>query len=228
MPLNQPDLFGSSKILSGEPALAEFEEIFGFPADIISNSVVNSIRAVNETDSLHTQLSAEGSRFYHSLVEQFRTSVDAVEGWSANRTDDNSTSPRAHRADGLTLGVAQGNNATGYGDKVLKLRRPLGPVTLKELRGGNGSQQLELALDDRWGMAVVPRRLFWFFLYRRVGETVYVEVAQPSDINDDGKVAGWEERIILDDISMNGWSVGIKDDGYDDGDDGIGVAISAR
>ena len=64
-------------------------------------------------------------------------------------------------------------------------------------------------------------------LYRREDDTVKLEVSLPAGVSEDGKVTGWDKRIILDDVTMSG---SITEERTDErGEDGeVGVAISAR
>lgn len=58
-------------------------------------------------------------------------------------------------------------------------------------------------------------------------EPVSLEVSLPLGVSDDGKILGWDKRIVLGEIGANDQIVEVRDDGRDEGDD-VAVAISAR
>lgn len=64
-------------------------------------------------------------------------------------------------------------------------------------------------------------------VYCRDGDAVHLEVSLPSGVTDDGKIIGWDERIVLDDVNMT--NVAVEERTDERGEDGeVGVAISAR
>lgn len=225
----QPDFANKPRVLTGDSASAEFFRIFGFSAGKLKMAAIRALRAAREMDDMHAQLSAAGSSFYHNLVSEVRAEIDILDGWSANRSDDNKTSPRAHRADGLALAFAQGTASTGRISETPQLRKKPGIVTLLELQRNmpQAPQQLEF---ERFSEAVEERpQTLWLLLFHRStdNETVSLEVSLPLGVSDDGKILGWDKRIVLGEIGANDQIVEERDDGRDEGDD-VAVAISAR
>lgn len=224
---SQPDFAGYTRNYSKESATQEFFRIFGFSPEVLRESAYRALRSATQTDDMHSQLSGAGSRFYHTFVEEVRTELDRLDEWTAKRDDDNQSSPRAYRADGLALAFVQGNSATGDLNKVLGLKKPLGNVTLVELQQSNPVPNREMTFEIFAGTAKSRPQTMWLVLYRREDDTVKLEVSLPAGVSEDGKVTGWDKRIILDDVTMSG---SITEERTDErGEDGeVGVAISAR
>lgn len=227
MDLVQADFVGNARVYSDESSNREFERIFGFPPQLIRDAVRMALRSYMESDDIHTQLSGPGSNPYHTLVEQVRAALDENDAWTANRSVDNHTAPRAYRRDGLGLTFAQGTNSTGNIREELHLKKRVGSVTIVELQRAGGTQQVELAFDDVEKEILARPQTLWFLVYCRDGNTVHLEVSLPSGATDDGKITGWDKRIVLGDVSMT--DVAVEERTDERGEDGeVGVSISAR
>lgn len=164
MDLVQADFVGNARVYSDESSNREFERIFGFPPQLIRDAVRMALRSYMESDDIHTQLSGPGSNLYHTLVEQVRAALDENDAWTANRSVDNHTAPRAYRRDGLGLTFAQGTNSTGNIREELHLKKRVGSVTIVELQRAGGTQQVEWPLTmSRKRYWLVRRRYgFWY------------------------------------------------------------------
>ena len=226
MELLQPDFSGNVRCYVGDAADREIMRIFGFRSTVFTDAARNALRAVTESDDMHAQLSAEGSRFYHAFVEGVREEIDMLDDWSANREADNQTSPRAYRADGLTLAFAQGNSATGDESKNLGLKR-LGKVTLFEIRRSNDAEQQELDFDELPGEAQTRPQTLWLLVYKRDGDKVSIEVSLPVVSAEDDTIIGWDKRLILGEITWNTVIVEATDDERRNEDGDAAIAVSA-
>ncbi|WP_240544337.1 hypothetical protein [Bifidobacterium sp. SO4] len=225
----QPDFADNGRVFTEESADKEFERIFGFSAQVLRNAALAALRSARETDDLHSQLSAAGSHFYHLLVEDVRAEVDTLDDWSANRDDDNHTSPRAHRSDGLALAFAQGTAATGHITGSPRPRKPLGTFTLLELRQNMNCDPQQLEFPELSEAVEERPQTLWLLLFHRdtANEAVSLEVSLPTGVSDDGKILGWDKRIVLGEIGSNDQIVEVREDERDEGD-GTAIAISAR
>lgn len=227
MGLVQVDFAGNARVHSGESSNREFERIFGFSPQLIRDAARMALRSYMESDDIHTQLSGPGSNLYHTLVEQVRAALDENDAWAANRSVDNHTAPRAYRRDGLGLTFAQGTNSTGDIRAELHLKHKVGSVTIVELQKTGRFRQRELSFCDVEEKISSFSQKLWFLVYCRDGDAVHLEVSLPSGVTDDGKIIGWDERIVLDDVNMT--NVAVEERTDERGEDGeVGVAISAR
>ncbi|MDM8322130.1 hypothetical protein QUW48_00930 [Bifidobacterium pullorum] len=223
----QADFTGRTQISNKENAAREFSLIFRFSPAILRESARKALREAMQTDDMHSQLSGAGSYFYHKFVEEARAEIDRLDEWTANRNDDNQSSPRAHRADGLTLAFAQGNPDTGYLNKTPESKNPLGNVTRVDIQQSVSTLDQQMTFVFPEEEPELNSHTFWLVLYRREDDTVKLEVSSPAGVTEDGKITGWHKRIILDDVTMSG---SITEERTDErGEDGeVGVAISAR
>ena len=86
---------------------------------------------------------------------------------------------------------------------------------------------MELAFDDVEKEILARPQTLWFLVYCRDGNTVHLEVSLPYGATDDGKITGWDKRIVLGDVSMT--DVAVEERTDERGEDGeVGVSISAR
>lgn len=223
----QNDFAGFAKKFKGLSADAEFERIFGFSSEIIRQSARIALRRYRESDEFHTQLSGPGSIFYHAFVEEVRASIDVEDDWIANRSADNRTAPRAYRRDGLGLAFAQGTKATGDTNLVLRLKKKLGPVTLLEIQSNSCSDLVQLSFDALEQESKARPQTLWFVVYHCEEDVVHLEVSLPVGATDDGKIMGWDKRIVLADVGMMEQPVEDRADERGE-DDEPRVAISAR
>ena len=159
MDLVQADFVGNARVYSGESSNREFERIFGFPPQLIRDAVRMALRSYMESDDIHTQLSGPGSNLYHTLVEQVRAALDENDVWTANRSVDNHTAPRAYRRDGLGLTFAQGTNSTGNIREELHLKKRVGSVTSCRDR----------AVLSKWNWPLTMSRKRYWLARRRYG-----------------------------------------------------------
>lgn len=225
----QIDFADNGRVFAEESADAEFARIFGFSAQVLRNAAAAALRGARETDDLHSQLSAAGSRFYHLLVEEVCAEVDTLDDWSANRNDSNHTSPRARRMDGLALAFAQGTTATGFITGFPRPKKPLGTFTLLELRQNTSCEPQQLEFGELSEAVKERPQTLWLLLFHRDtdNESVNLEVSLPTGVSDDDKIIGWDKRIVLGEIGVNGQIVEVQGDERNEGDDAA-VAISAR
>jgi len=156
MDLVQADFVGNARVYSDESSNREFERIFGFPPQLIRDAVRMALRSYMESDDIHTQLSGPGSNLYHTLVEQVRAALDENDAWTANRSVDNHTAPRAYRRDGLGLTFAQGTNSTGNIREELHLKKRVGSVTI-------------VAVLSKWNWPLTMSRKRYWLVRRRYG-----------------------------------------------------------
>ncbi|WP_223846772.1 hypothetical protein [Bifidobacterium rousetti] len=225
----QPDFADNARVFMNESADQEFSRIFGFSANVLRSAAMTALREARETSDRHSQLSAPGSRFYHRLVEAVREEVDMLDGWSANRDADNKTSPRARRVDGLAFAFAQGNAATGLITGSPQPKNRLGVVTVLELQRNDAGEPEQLAFDRLTKEVEARPQTLWLLLFHRDSdnETVSLEVSLPTGASDNGRILGWDKRIVLGETGIDDRIVEVRDDGRNEGGDAA-VAISAR
>lgn len=74
---------------------------------------------------------------------------------------------------------------------------------------------------------MVPMRpQMWLVVYCRETDSVRLEVSLPAGVDSNGKIIGWDKRLILDEVNLTDQFVESRND--ERGEDGVAVAISAR
>lgn len=74
---------------------------------------------------------------------------------------------------------------------------------------------------------MVPvRPQMWLVVYYRETDSVRLEVSLPAGVDSNGKIIGWDNRLVLDEVNLTDQFVEARND--ERGEDGVAVAISAR
>ncbi|EIJ23221.1 hypothetical protein EAI75_08160 [Bifidobacterium longum] len=63
-------------------------------------------------------------------------------------------------------------------------------------------------------------------MYYRETDSVRLEVSLPAGVDSNGKIIGWDNRLVLDEVNLTDQFVEARND--ERGEDGVAVAISAR
>lgn len=163
-------------------------------------------------------------------------------GWE--RLNDRNLPLTVNRATNVAITASSGDECTGVEDMAPRTRNPKG-VTTKQKVNAN-AQQLGLFADMTASaeelIEEVKKWNTWFLLSHRdeKKKVVRCELSRPIGIGVDGRVDGWHERIILDEIPFGGDEVlltrgdgdgGRDADGsveLDSGSDAIDVEVKRR
>lgn len=107
----------------------------------------------------------------------------------------------------LAITVATGDEYTGLGDKTPSTKSSKGPYTESAIT--NNALKNTLFGDIR---RVTEPRETWILLFHRDEHTseIRAELSLPSNMNDEGQIDEWLERIVLGPIPFGGASVRIS------------------
>jgi hypothetical protein len=121
------------------------------------------------------------------------------EGWE--RSDDNNYSLVINATGLVAIAVATGDDATGRAELQPTTKSSKGPSTASAVTGN------QLQLDLIFPPVEVPPtarrtasdepRMTWILLVHRAQGEVRCELSLPTSMGLDGRVDGWQERIIL-------------------------------
>lgn len=140
-------------------------------------------------------LTARGYYFYAETVRGLR---DVLDGWEP---ESDSNIEYVVHPDGLVrLFVLAGDSGTGFAKAELRSRRKRGTRG----RLAVNANQLVMDLGTHENDSVLSAGQTWalvHYLDLEVGE-VRAEVALPTAIADDGRVNGWERRIVLPSLPL--------------------------
>lgn len=121
------------------------------------------------------------------------------EGWQ--RSDENNYSLVVNGVGTVAIAVATGDDGTGRADEHPTTKSSKGPSTLEAVTSN------QLKLDLGFEPAELPQparpatkeqqRETWILLVHRAQGEVRCELSLPTSMGPDGRVDGWQERIIL-------------------------------
>ena len=121
------------------------------------------------------------------------------EGW--DRCDDNNYSLVINAAGAVAIAVATGDDATGRAEFQPTTKSSKGPSTASAVTGNQLQLDLlfppvEVSPASRPTASDEPR-MTWILLVHRAQAEVRCELSLPTSMGPDGRVDGWQERIIL-------------------------------
>lgn len=104
----------------------------------------------------------------------------------------------------VAIAVATGNTDTGNAGNPSKTKYPKGPATIAAVE----KNAIQLTFDYYEENArKQPQRksdcMTWVLLISKCGDELRSELSLPSEIDDDGRVAAWSERILLPPIPID-------------------------
>lgn len=117
------------------------------------------------------------------------------------RSDENNYSLVINPAGNVAIAVATGDDATGQPNGSPTTKSAKGPSTVEAVT----SNQMQLELPYVFPPVTAPARsassdeprMTWIFLVHRAQGEVRCELSLPTSMGVDGRVDGWQERIIL-------------------------------
>lgn len=133
-------------------------------------------------------------------------------GWK--RSNEGNLALTVNRTDTVTLTVSTGDEFTGNPDVDPCTKFSKGPRTRSAVLENEGQYRLfpdmRLTADD---LRSINSRETWMLLIHRdqQAQEVRCELSRPINVNKDGKVDGWAERIILAVTSFGGDVLDVPD-----------------
>ena len=124
----------------------------------------------------------------------------ATRGWTT--VQDQNFCTIVHEVTGATLAVTSGNKSTGWRDQTPRSRNPKGPLTHHVVH----RNQTTLA-DFSPGFPRIPvsegQTHYLLFYQDTQREEIRLEVALPYVMAENGQIAGWAKRMILEAIDLS-------------------------
>lgn len=187
-----------ARILKGATA-GERLEALGLNAEWLREAV-KAGEVARACSPLHAPTYPGFSAWSHR-VERLRN-VSGAAGWKPVNFKN---MPMVESPDGQVAVVCiAGDDRVGLEGPPPKTRRDRGPVT--ESAVGQNAEQLSF-LHLLPGLIEQRRKLEHAFTYvlltHRSGSLVRLELSLPSSIDEEGRVAEWTERIILEPVDLN-------------------------
>jgi hypothetical protein len=194
----------------------------GVPFEALDRAIRRGEEIARQATPLHPVMAA-GTYRWMETVAVLRTELAGL-GWKPN---DVRNSPRIVSPDKTkAVMVTAGNFRTGLeGDPQPRSARPKGPATRRSIQV-NGQLAFQWpGLEDLAGEAAQGVETWALLYFRRNpsdGEEGFIraELSLPVEVNEQGSVLGWRDRIILPQIDL-GPTVIVSDGDDEDGTDGV-------
>lgn len=124
-------------------------------------------------------------------------------GWS--RSDENNYSVVLSPDERIAIAVATGDEGTGRAYVSPSTKAPKGPSTVEAVAANQLLLDLFEALEPRVESSSghSEDRATWILLIHRTQNEVRCELSLPSSIGDDGRIDGWQERILLTPVPVD-------------------------
>jgi hypothetical protein len=113
----------------------------------------------------------------------------------------------------VAIAVATGDDGTGIATAIPQTRHPKGDATTEAIAVNRDQLGLfveETPTDAGASPLSDSDRLTWILLFNRKGDVLRAELSLPSSLTADGRPNGWTERVLLDEIRLDGPSSGAR------------------
>lgn len=127
-------------------------------------------------------------------------------GW--NKLDDGNyeLTINAHRS--VAIAVASGDEATGVATRTPSNKSPKGRHTIDAIEI---NRQVDMFADLLPPMTVQESKVeTWVLLHHITSTKIQAELSRPNEIDVDGKIIAWSERILLGTIQLDGEAITIE------------------
>jgi hypothetical protein len=185
-------------------------QIFEQPSDVETRLGTLGLRqellheALRQANLYRARLTAHHPRLYRYQVMSGET-VAALRdqlaplGWE--KSDDGNYELSVHGTLNIAIAVASGDSGTGHASRTPSNRSPKGRHTVHAVET-NRQQDLfaELLPQKPQEERCIET---WVLLHNVTSTEIKAELSRPSDINEDGKITAWSERIILGSLPLD-------------------------
>lgn len=129
----------------------------------------------------------------------------APRGW--RKSDEGNYELTVNAAEELAIVVASGDAGTADRERTPSNRSPKGRHTVDAVAANRQSDMFAELLP------AAPTReksvATWVLLHHRSAEKIQVELSKPNEIDDDGMIVSWSERLLLSDIPLDGERISV-------------------
>jgi hypothetical protein len=189
-------------------------DTLGLSEELLQQAARRGLAAAHACTEHHPRPSA-GYYLWSEAIAGLRE-ANALRGWHGE--DDQNLPYTINESRTIRVAVATGDEATGRKDQTPCTNSKKGPRTITAV--ASNKQQYEL-----WpGIELTPETLrnvtgsmgcmTWLLLIHRdiQADEIRCELSRPVDMNEEGKVSEWAERIILSSTPFSGPKSGVVPD----------------
>ena len=188
----------NTTVYSETLAVARRLQDLGLASDVLMNAVTAAHQASSNCTDLDPKM-YRGFTFWAVTIRHLRKAL--LPKWEAR--DDGNYSLTVSPDGLMAIAVATGNDGTGIADLVPSTQSSKGPRT--EAAVAENRKQLGFQFTFSDGQPPKPicdparmgLRATWILLIHQADTTVRAELSHPLSFDNNGRVSGWTERILL-------------------------------
>jgi hypothetical protein len=161
--------------------------------------------ALRQANLYRVRLTSHHPRLYRYQVMSGET-VAALrdqlvpKGWS--KSDDGNYELTINEESTIAIAVASGDDGTGNPNRIPSNKSPKGRHTAEAIEANRQADMFaELLPTPPLSEKSVDT---WILLHHVKADKIEAELSRPSEIDEDGKIISWSERILLDAIPLDG------------------------
>lgn len=175
----------------------------GLTVDVFSNAITAGYQAAANCTDLDPKMYS-GLTFWAVVIRNLRVAL-LPSKWEAK--DDGNYSITVSPDERFAITVATGDEATGIADRVPTTQSRKGPRTMEAVAANMKQLGFELTFPDGWIPPLYDPAKFgdcttWILLIYRDGMMLRAELSHPLGFDDNKRVSGWRERILLPSVEI--------------------------
>lgn len=174
--------------------------------DLTLDVLLNAVRAAHQAWSNCTDLDPKmyaGLTLWAVAIRHLRMGL--LPRWQAK--DDGNFSITVSPSERVAITVATGDDGTGIVNRIPTTQSSKGPRTMEAVAANNKQMGFELTFPDGWIPPLYDPAKFgdcatWLLLIHRDDATVRAELSHPLGFDENKRVSGWTERILVPAIDI--------------------------
>lgn len=174
----------------------------GLTLDVLLNAVTAAYQAWSNCTDLDPKM-YPGLTVWAVAIRHLRMGL--LPKWEAK--DDGNFSITVSPDGQTAITVATGDDGTGIPDRIPTTQSSKGPRTMEAVAANNKQMGLDLVFPDGWIPPLYDPAKFgdcatWLLLIHRDDTAVRAELSHPLGFDDNKRVSGWKERILLPSVDV--------------------------
>jgi hypothetical protein len=169
------------------------------------------IEALRQANLYRARLTAHHPRLYRYQVMSAET-VAALRdlliprGW--DKLDEGNYELTVNEDHSLAVAVASGDEGTGNSKRTPSNKSPKGRHTVEAVAANRQADLFAELLPPT--TPKIEKADTWVLLHNVKSDRIEAELSRPNEIDEDGKIVSWSERILLGAIPLDGETVTIN------------------
>lgn len=124
------------------------------------------------------------------------------EGWA--KLDEGQYELTLNPSGSMAIAVASGDDNVALVERTPSNRSPKGRHTIAAVESNRQADMFAYLLPEKDGANAKIARDTWVLLHRVTKDGIFAELSRPTEIDEDGIIDKWSERILLGKIELDG------------------------